>query len=171
MKTKKWIWIIGVGLAILIISQMKKEALLPAGQYNVDADCTWATNVNPIDSSWSSYEDSGAWIAMDKNQDGSWEKYGYKNTVISTQSKLVIVADINSHGDDIVSTTILDPELQVQNANNRAVYEKDYGAAANAIIHSCVLSYSQFVNEVNNFMGGSITLSTFITNANMWVSS
>jgi len=191
MDRKKLIWTVLIVLAIYMVLQNSgkygKEAVLPAGQYNVDAGCTLATNVDPIDSRYYYYV-MGTWITTDANGDSVWEKYGYYGgfgtTFLGADDEwAVIIENVNVAGDDIIKWTALDGDpidiligLKREGVDSVQVYSSgsrqflDTSAIenrANAIIPPCATgdppeppacwSYTEFVGYVNSFSWVSIS--------------
>jgi hypothetical protein len=109
MERDKWMWIGIAIVAIFIIGIFTQKNYNIFSSYPID--CSFITNVDPYTSRYTSYGNTANWIAIDYNNDGIKEKWGYVTSVTSssiyagcggdtTNSKL-LVADINSYGDDI----------------------------------------------------------------------
>ena len=106
----------------------------------MNPDCTFATNVNPQTSRAIDYRNADAWITMDKDGDGVWEKYGQKSfgTIFITYPEFV--TDYNSYDDDIRSPSATYDILYIGSVSDWTTFERDYGAAASATIPSCASS-------------------------------
>ncbi len=108
MDRDKWMWI---GIAIVAIFIL---GIFTQKNYNLfssyPADCKFITNVDPYTSRYTSYGNSANWIAIDYNNDGTKEAFGY-TTSSSSSARLsscgrdsgstLLVQDFNSYGDDI----------------------------------------------------------------------
>lgn len=154
-----------VGIFVLLVAlfgpRLGLFGILPAGGYNMYGDCIFTTNVDPIDSNAQVYEDSQAWIAIDVNNDGVMEKFGWYDERISSTSPAqwcgyaqdadsgsyeLLVEDFNSHTcsggdqDDIYYNYVTD-EIQflyVCSCTGMIAerFRLNYGVAPNAIIPS-----------------------------------
>lgn len=143
----KWYWMFGVIVLIFIVGAFTQKSyglfsVLPTGEYSAPSDCSFITNTNPYTSRYTSYNNAGAWIAIDTNNDGTKERYGRRSSGTTTGSHgNLLIEDYNSYGDDIYKN--LDgSQIRVVNGQSFTSFEKDYGAASNAII-SCTTSCTE----------------------------
>jgi hypothetical protein len=163
--TNKILIIVVIGLAVFILSEQtgQKEALLGVGEVNVDTSCTWATNVDPQNSRFSLYDNSGAWITMDKDGDGVWEKYGRRSSGTSTQTFSTVISNFNPSGDDITSSNPTHIDLRVESgtSTNFVTFRLDDGAAVDAVIPPCATenetqppgvcwTYEEMIQQLND---------------------
>ena len=140
MDDKTKLLIFGVLLVVSIVSLGGKEAILPVGGVINNADCTWATNVDPMELRADGYRDSAAWIVMDKDGDGVWEAYGQRSFGTIFISYTAYISNYNSYGDDIRSPSSTYDTIYVGSTSSWTTFERGYGAAINAIIPECAQS-------------------------------
>ena len=127
---KNYLYIIGGIIAVIFIfSQMKKEAL---GTANWPSDCSFITNVDPYTQRPTGYSNSGAWIAIDYNNDGIKEKFGMVSSSTSPgqASWTTLVVDYNNYGDDIKTNGV---SVYVVYGSGYARFNLDAGSASSAI--------------------------------------
>jgi len=151
---------VGCLVAIVLISgNLGLFAILPSGEYNIYGDCEFITNVdlNNGDNTNNDFKD-GAWITMDVNNDGEYEKYGFLEEAFSTQYPTylcgyardedtsyatLLVEDFNFHTcsggdeDDIYVYVHENNEYLFVCSCTGMIYEvfrKNYGVASGAII-------------------------------------
>jgi hypothetical protein len=147
-----------VVLGMLLQKNFGLFSLLSTG-YNAYPNqeiCTFTTNVDPITSRYSDYRNSGVWMAIDVNNDGIKEKWGYrvKPSSVGTsrveecntaKGAILLVENYNSYGDDIYyfptdsslwgTTTI---NICKESGSDYSKFSLNYGSASNAI--SCLPS-------------------------------
>ena len=129
--------LVAMGIILIAIFKLSLIALVPSGQYSAPTDCKFITNVDPYSSPYTSYDNTGVWVAVDVNNDGVKEKFGrYSKSTSTWNSGTAVVTNFNSNGDDIYyyygSST--GENIYVRRDSGGYVrLKKDYGSASSAI--------------------------------------